>query len=174
MILKLRILLLVSLIGFGGIQSANAQVLNPDYEQVIEGLYKNTVPIIDCSTLADWMAEGKPVVILDTRPEKEFSVSHITGAKCVGFESFSKKKISDIPSDTAIIVYCSVGYRSERIGEKLQRWGFKNVKNLYGGIFEWKNQDYDVYSDKKEKTESVHAFSPEWGKWLEKGKKVYR
>ena len=48
-----------------------------------------------------------------------------------------------------------------------------NAKNLYGGIFEWKNQDGTVVDDEGSITDSVHAFDRAWGIWLNKGKKVY-
>jgi rhodanese-related sulfurtransferase len=37
-----------------------------------------------------------------------------------------------------------VGYRSEKVTEKLQKAGFTQVSNLYGGIFEWVNQGYPI------------------------------
>lgn len=50
--------------------------------------------------------------------------------------------------------------------------GFKNVSNLYGGIFEWVNQAHEIVNDSG-KTDSVHAYNRFWGMWLQKGKKVY-
>ena len=51
--------------------------------------------------------------------------------------------------------------------------GYSNVKNLYGGIFEWKNEGHPVYDSEGKETEKVHAFSKHWGKLLKEGKKVY-
>ena len=70
-------------------------------------------------------------------------------------------------------MYCSLGIRSEDIAEKLKKVGFTNVRNLYGGIFEWKNKDFKVYDINNNETENVHAFNNEWGKWLKKGVKIY-
>jgi len=72
-----------------------------------------------------------------------------------------------------IIVYCSIGIRSEDIGEKLKKMGFINILNLYGGIFDWKNKGKQVYNDKEIATDSVHAFSKHWGRLLHEGIKVY-
>ena len=52
---------------------------------------------------------------------------------------------------TPTIVYCTIGARSETIGEKLKKNGFTNVYNLYGGIFEWKNADFKVLNKKLSK-----------------------
>ncbi len=110
--------------------------------------------------------------ILDTRTRKEFEVSKINGAHWVGYEDFKLSQTSHLNKDQPILLYCSVGYRSEKVGEKLQADGFKYVFNLYGGIFEWKNQGYPVYHKEKE-TEKVHGFSRMWGMWLTKGEKVF-
>ena len=113
--------------------------------------------------------------LLDAREIEEYNVSHIKGAIYVGYKDF---KIEDVEKEIKskndkIVVYCSLGVRSEDIAEKLKRAGYTNVYNLFGGIFEWKNNDYDVYNSNNKITENVHAFSKEWSKWLTKGQKTY-
>ena len=72
-----------------------------------------------------------------------------------------------------IVVYCAVGVRSEDIGEILLASGYSEVKNLYGGIFEWKNQGRIVIDSLKKETENVHAYSKYWGRLLTRANKVY-
>jgi rhodanese-related sulfurtransferase len=120
--------------------------------------------------------KDKPeAIFLDTREPKEFDVSHITGAICVGYDQFDPIKTKEIlkKKEAIIIVYCSVGIRSEIIGTKLLKLGYKNVYNLYGGIFEWKNRGFLLLDSNEKPTENVHAFSKEWGKYLLKGNKIY-
>jgi len=114
-------------------------------------------------------------IILDAREAKEFETSHIKNAICVGYDFFDLESISEkIPNkDAKIVVYCSLGIRSEDIAEKLKKAGYNNVLNLYGGIFEWKNKDFTVYNSEGTQTEKIHTFSKEWSKWLTKGIKVY-
>jgi len=71
------------------------------------------------------------------------------------------------------VVYCSVGYRSERIGEKLLDKGFTNVYNLYGGIFDWINNDYPLVDIADQPIQKVHGYNEDWSKWVCKGEKVY-
>ena len=115
------------------------------------------------------------VILLDTRETEEFTVSKIEGAIQVGYNEFSSEKVLEQiqPTDDLIVVYCSLGIRSEEIGEKLKKAGFTNVRNLYGGIFEWKNNEYPVVDSGGNTTEKVHPFSKAWGKWLLKGEKAY-
>jgi Rhodanese-related sulfurtransferase len=118
---------------------------------------------------------NETIVILDAREKEEFDVSRITSAIYIGYSEFSSENISKmIPKkDVSIVVYCSLGIRSETIGEKLEKAGYTNVKNLYGGIFAWKNAGYQVVDAEGNKTEKVHAYSKIWGKWLLNAEKVY-
>ncbi len=140
--------------------------------ELLKKYNKESVPYI---TVENLKKIAKNVILLDAREQKEFSVSHLKGAQFVGYEKFNlKKTINSLPSkDAKIVVYCSLGVRSEDIAEKLKKAGYTNVSNLYGGIFEWKNNDCKVYDSKEKETEKVHAFSKEWSVWLTKGKKVY-
>ena len=91
----------------------------------------------------------------------------------VGYNHFNIKAIEHLPHTTNIIVYCSVGYRSEKIVEKIQKLGFTKSYNLVGGIFEWKNQNKLVYSIENKPTNKVHTYNKIWSIWLNKGEKVY-
>jgi len=113
------------------------------------------------------------VLILDAREPEEFQISHIKGALEVGYDDFDISVLNKVPKDKKIVVYCSLGIRSENIGLQLEKAGFKKVENLYGGIFEWKNKDYPLVDENGNATNRVHAFSKTWSKWLKKGEKVY-
>jgi rhodanese-related sulfurtransferase len=115
------------------------------------------------------------IILLDSREIEEFTVSKIEGAIHVGFNKFSSEEVLEKikPGDNLVVVYCSLGIRSEKIGKKLKKAGFTNVRNLYGGIFEWKNKEYPVVDSTGNETEKVHPFSRAWGKWLLKGEKAY-
>jgi rhodanese-related sulfurtransferase len=126
------------------------------------------------SELAEWLKQGQTkVVVLDTRKAEEFQISHIPGAIFADYDSFSEKNLRDIPKNAKVVVYCSVGYRSERIGEKLRKWGYANVQNLYGGIFEWVNQGLPILDAEGKPTSKVHTYNEDWGQWLDKGQKVF-
>ncbi len=138
------------------------------FDAMFNRLTRGVVPIVqpaDC-------AKQSGLVYLDAREPNEFEVSHIPSARLVGYDDFRIETLRDLPKDAPIVVYCSVGYRSEKIGEELQKAGFTNVSNLYGGIFQWVNTGNPVY-DAKGKTDRVHTYSKRWSKWLERGGKVY-
>lgn len=166
--LKLNILLLICALVLVPLTS-HAQSGNKAYDIMLHGMYSNTVPLILADTL-----NTSNYILLDTREFREFEVSHIPGARWVGYDTFNYRSVTELPKDTAIIVYCSVGYRSERIGERLKEMGYTNVKNLYGGVFQWVNEDKPIVNMDEQRTEQVHAYSKTWGIWLNKGKKVYK
>jgi rhodanese-related sulfurtransferase len=130
------------------------------------------IPYISAETLSNEIDQS---ILLDAREFSEYNVSHIKNAIYVGFNYFQLDTIQkQIPNkNQKIVVYCSLGVRSETIADKLKKAGFKNVYNLYGGVFEWKNHDFPIYNSEEKKTENIHAFSKEWGKWLKKGVKIY-
>ncbi len=118
-------------------------------------------------------AKLEEAVFIDSREYKEYEVSRIEGAKWVGYEQLDLTAVEKIDKHKPLIVYCSVGYRSEKIAEQLKAKGFKDVKNLYGGIFEWVNQGKPIVDSNNRSTKKVHAYSKMWGIWLDKGEKVY-
>lgn len=147
----------------------NAQKSSDEaFDNMLDDLLTQSVPYVTVEELK--LLDN--VVLLDARPEKEYEVSHLEGAECVGFESFKKGKVAHLSPEDTIVVYCSVGYRSEKVGEKLQALGFKNVYNLYGSIFEWVNQGNPVVNTAG-KTEEVHTYNKEWSQWLKRGNKVW-
>lgn len=143
-----------------------------DYKEKLESLYNHTVPLIKTEELAPRINENN-LLILDIRTEEEYQVSRIKGARLINYDDFSRKDVEGIDKNTDVIVYCSVGYRSEKIGEKLLELGFKHVKNLYGGIFQWKNDGFEVVNAQSLPTDSVHTYNKSWSKWLLKGVRVY-
>jgi len=108
----------------------------------------------------------KELVFLDARELKEYEISHIENSIFVGYDKLKTDKIKSLDKSKTYIIYCSVGYRSGKVGEKMQKMGFKHVFNLYGGIFDWKNKGGKVVNSNGE-TIKVHPFNKSWGKWLE-------
>lgn len=157
----------------GPVSSSRAQdvprTTNPLYTNMLNDLLKQTVPFV---SVAELHAEG-PTVLLDARAPREFAVSHLPGARWVGFEQFDLVRVQDLPRNTPIVVYCSVGYHSEKVGEQLQRAGYTHVRNLYGGLFEWLNEGFLPVTTRDQPTTRVHAYSRSWGAWLRRGQKVY-
>jgi rhodanese-related sulfurtransferase len=145
----------------------NAQILNPQFKHLLDSAYHHTVPLITTEEFKE--LDKHNVYLLDTREAKEYRVSHLKNARHVGFFWFDMRSVYDIPKDATVVLYCSVGIRSEKIGEKLLKAGYQNVYNLYGSIFEWVNQKNPVYQSNGVQTSEIHGYNEDWSRWLERG-----
>ena len=132
-----------------------------DYHQMLSHLYEHTIPTIH----ADSLKKLHAYTLLDCREDAEYYTSHLPNAQYAGFKNFTIDSFRSIHKDDTIVVYCSVGYRSEKIGEKFISAGYSNVYNLYGGIFEWVNLNNDVIVPEG-KDQQIHGFSSSWKKWI--------
>lgn len=163
---KISFMILISVLLINHTMAQESRVESKAYDTMLKGLLShsvNEVSVKDVSQLEN-------AVFLDSREKKEYKVSHIKDAHWVGYDDFDMKRVKGVSKDSQIIVYCSVGARSEKITKKLEEAGYSNVSNLYGGIFEWVNQDQPVYNAEG-KTNKVHPYSMLWGVWLNKGEK---
>jgi len=143
------------------------------FDEKMKSLYKGSVPLIYANQVDSLQGKYSNLYLLDVRTQREFDVSHLNGSTFIDYDGFTKKDVKTIPKDAQVVVYCAVGYRSERIGEKLQNMGYKNVYNLYGGIFDWKYHDKPILNKHSQPTDSVHTYNKNWSQWLLKGIKVY-
>lgn len=142
------------------------------YQQLLRTIYRHTVPTVPAAELARELQLPAPPLLLDVRTPTEFRVSHLVGAQFVDFASVPTAQFAGLDRTQPVVVYCSVGLRSERLGERLQALGFRQVRNLYGGLFEWVNEGYPVVNSAGPTTD-VHPYSTFWGTWLRRGRKVY-
>jgi rhodanese-related sulfurtransferase len=160
--MKLILFLLVLVCGVSVAQQP-AKCVDDAFDKQVDKYLDFTVPVIDVDSLYKHMDQ---YIILDAREYEEYQVSHIAGAHYVGYNHFSKEALAGIPQNQAVVVYCSIGYRSEKVGEKLQKMGYTNVINLYGSIFEWANRGYPLKNMAGEATDTVHGYNRSWSKWI--------
>ncbi len=145
---------------------------NTQFDKKVKSLLRFDIPTLDVEMA---YANRENFVFLDTRAYDEFSVSHIKGARYVGYDDFELSKLHNIAKESKIIVYCSIGYRSEHIGNKLKAAGYRNVYNLYGSIFEWCNRGYPIVDAIEVPTQLLHTYNRKWSAYVDNGriKKVW-
>jgi len=150
---------------------------DPAMDKLLSRYNSGSVPYISVEMLK---MNYDSFVILDTRTKKEFEGSHLPNAIWVG-DSFDRETVDQalartgqsLPKDSNIVVYCSVGVRSEDYGEDLMKAGYANVFNLYGSIFAWKDAGYEVLDMQGWPTDRVHVYSQHWAKYLHTGEPVF-
>ena len=138
------------------------------YAPMLRLIYNNSVTVIHPEEI-----NLHKDIFLDTRSLEEFNASHLDKAMWVGFDDSTMFRIPDSLINEPIILYCAVGYRSEKVGEQLLERDFKDISNLYGGVFHWSNQGRKVVNNEGELTDKVHGYSPWWGYWLKNAAVVY-
>lgn len=146
---------------------------NRTLDEEVDILLRKTVPVVTKTDIDELTEKNVRFQLLDCRAETEFAVSHLPNSKFSDYGTFEANQLKGYSMEDTIIVYCSIGYRSERIGEKLQDAGYINVFNLRGGIFDWKNKGGTVVNSQNAQTDSVHTYNKQWSRFLEKGVKVY-
>ena len=124
---------------------------------------------IEGDAVADSMAQGR-LVLFDVREREEFEVGHLQTALRVdpdiGTEAFLVA-YGDTLAGRMAVFYCSVGYRSSALAERVASSSDSlRVLNLRGGIFKWYNDGREVV-DSTGVTDQVHPYSDFWGRLLE-------
>jgi len=142
------------------------------FETMVNTMLKGQVDTISSIKLAEKLQEEK-VLILDSREYAEYDVSHLEGAKHIGYDNPDYAILNEIDKSKPIVIYCSIGKRSEDIGIELKKRGYTNVYNLYGGIFDWTNRGFPVLDSDGKPVKKVHPFSGTWGIWVNNYDKVY-
>ena len=122
---------------------------------------------IDTEALHAAFVRGNPPLLIDARTAAEYQVSHLQGAIRAETAAQAVKALAREPKDRAIVVYCSVGYRSSALARELMRLGYTQVANLEGSIFEWANKGFPVYRG-TEATRVVHPYDASWGALLDR------
>lgn len=125
-------------------------------------------------TIKDLKKDIDNIILLDAREKKEYEVSHIKNATWIGYDDFNIERLPQgLDENAKIVVYCSVGYRSERIGEKILSKGYKNVYNLKGSIFQWINEGNPIVNQENQVTTKIHGYNEKWSKWIKQGEVAY-
>lgn len=88
--------------------------------------------------LQRWLDDGGRAapLLLDVRDPREFELCHIEGSRHIPMQQVPQR-LSELAADAEIVVVCHHGVRSAQVAQYLARNGFRNVRNLQGGISAW-------------------------------------
>ena len=151
----------------GQVPATRPALVNAKLEDKLSGMLRFDVPLLSADSLAVYTIEGRAPepLLLDVREVGEYAVSHLPGAVHVAPGKLPAW-LDTVPHARPIVVYCTVGYRSERLGRELREAGFTEVQNLYGSIFEWVDRGYGLVDASGAPTRDVHTYNKRWGRWL--------
>ena len=160
-----------ALCGFGAWVLAE----HPDFAAMKRTVRSRFPEVAQLSTgeLAAWLGDPKrpPPILLDVRTEKEFAVSHLRGAMRVEPSAKADEVLARLPAGRPVVAYCSVGYRSSALAERLKKAGVGAIYNLEGSIFQWANEGRPLEAD-GHPADKVHPYNAKFGKMLDEKKRA--
>jgi molybdopterin/thiamine biosynthesis adenylyltransferase/rhodanese-related sulfurtransferase len=102
---------------------------------------KNPLVIDNISALelSVLLSSSTKVSLIDVRELTEWDIVHIDGAIHIPKDNIFGGELSGLDKDSFIVVMCKLGGRSAKVIEMMKEQGYKNLKNLEGGIVSWIN-----------------------------------
>ena len=94
---------------------------------------------ITVQELKQKMEQGEKVVLVDVREPWEYNIAKIEGAQLIPLGTLVSE-YKKLDPNGEIVIHCKMGMRSMDATQFLLQQGFKNVKNLTGGIIAWSQQ----------------------------------
>lgn len=110
----------------------------------VEGIdpARRTSPKLSARVLKQWLDEGRPLTMLDTRNDYEVHMGTFHGAVPAGIDNFRDfpAAVAKLPAEMKeqpLVMFCTGGIRCEKAGPFMEQAGFKNVFQLDGGILKY-------------------------------------
>lgn len=97
-----------------------------------------SVPEIQVEELKQRLDAGEKLFLLDVRDEHEYETSNI-GGYLIPLPEL-KERVHELDSSREIVAICKMGSRSAKAVQFLNKSGFRNVRNLTGGIHAWSDR----------------------------------
>ncbi|MEB3195687.1 MAG: rhodanese-like domain-containing protein [Candidatus Sericytochromatia bacterium] len=91
------------------------------------------IPHLTAPELAQRLAAGEALQLLDVREPEEWAIAHLPGARLVPLATLPEA-LPALDSQADWVVYCHHGVRSLHAAGYMQAQGFGRVSNLLGGI----------------------------------------
>jgi predicted sulfurtransferase len=104
--------------------------------------HQHTSPRVSPRELKQWLDEGRPVTLLDTRNNFEVAVGTFRGALPVGVDDFRDfpQAVNRLPEELrtrTVVTFCTGGIRCEKAAPYLETAAFADVYQLDGGILRY-------------------------------------
>jgi hydroxyacylglutathione hydrolase len=117
----------------------------------VEGWYNAGFPtehveLLTVHQLKAKIDRGEELTILDDRGQDEWDQGHIKGAKHI-YVGHIPERMSDIPKDKPVAMFCNVGHRAGLGASILLREGCREVYNVLGSMTAWKAAGYPITTE---------------------------
>jgi rhodanese-related sulfurtransferase len=120
---------------------------------------------LDIGEAARWIQQNPDILLVDTRTQQEYEVSHLPGAIHWDVEEGNPLPPNLTQAGDAgrqVLFYCSIGYRSGKACRRfLDVYPDAETFNMKGGLFQWAEQMGAL-----EGGDQVHPYDETWGDLL--------
>ncbi len=111
---------------------------------------RRPAPRITPRQLKQWLDEGRPITLLDTRNTYETKLGTFRGARILALDHFREfpdaaRALPNEMKDQPVVTFCTGGIRCEKAAPLLEMAGFTNVFQLDGGILSYFEQCGDAH-----------------------------
>lgn len=124
---------------------------------VASNIISGAMPVVYWREVRDMKPEE--IFLLDTRTPEEFALGTIKGAVNIPVDDL-RERLSEVPRDKRIVVFCAVGLRGYLAQRILLGNGYKHVLNLSGGYKTYALAMQPIVNVKLERVDHTgHAYS---------------
>ncbi|MFL6450860.1 MAG: molybdopterin-synthase adenylyltransferase MoeB [Bryobacteraceae bacterium] len=95
--------------------------------------------VIDPAEVKRKQDRGETFTLIDVREPHEYQIARIPGAKLIPLGELPKH-LNELDPEADIVAHCKSGARSQKAVDLLKQNGFKNVRNMTGGILAWSDK----------------------------------
>ncbi|MBV8834560.1 MAG: molybdopterin-synthase adenylyltransferase MoeB [Acidobacteriaceae bacterium] len=94
---------------------------------------------IDPTEVKGKLDRGDKFVFIDVREPHEYQIARIPGAKLIPLGELPKH-LNELDPSAEFVAHCKSGVRSQKAVDLMKQNGFKNVRNMTGGILLWSDK----------------------------------
>lgn len=103
---------------------------------------RRTSPKLSAHELKQWLDEGRPITLLDTRNDYEVKLGTFQNARPIGIDHFREfpdavNRLPEAMKDQPVVMFCTGGIRCEKAGPFMEMQGFQHIYQLDGGILKY-------------------------------------
>ena len=117
---------------------------SPEFLKLVNDA-KSRIRETDIAGYQRMLAEGRRVLLIDTREESEWAAGHAAGAIHLSKGIIERDIEAKVPDkQTPMVLYCGGGFRSALVADNLQKMGYRNAISLDGGWRAWQHSGLPV------------------------------
>lgn len=95
------------------------------------------VTVFDMKKALDTPSLG--IEVIDVREPDEYQIAHVAGTRLIPLATLPGE-VANLEPNRTLYIHCKSGMRSMRAVQFLKEKGFRDVKNVKGGILAWSDQ----------------------------------